>query len=79
MKQVERLSKKFDELDDNAKEENLSMARYLLSLMYHGIEKAYFDKNGIMIASNDSTGEEKLFMINAYTLSPVQSDGDLEN
>lgn len=68
MKLIERLVNKFEKIDSDAKESNINEARYLLSIMYHGIEKAYFDGNGIMIASHDTEGKTRYFLINAYSL-----------
>lgn len=74
MKLVEKMALKFDKLPEEEKKENLNMARYLLSLMYHGMEKAYFDGNGIMMSSRDKDGEVKYFMISAYEVKGITPD-----
>lgn len=79
MKLVEKMALKFDKLSDSEKQENLNMARYLLSLMYHGLEKAIFDGNGIMMSSRDKDGEVKFFMISAYEVKGITPDEKEEN
>ena len=79
MKLVEKMALKFDKLPEEEKQENLNMARYLLSLMYHGLEKAVFDGNGIMISSRDKDGEVKFFMISAYEVKGITPDEKAEN
>lgn len=76
MKLVEKMSNKFDTLSDEEKEENLSMARYLLSLMYHGMDKAYFDGNGIMISAKDKDKETKYFLISVYDYHKITTNDD---